>query len=55
MARDVLNALCPLADLFLRTISGGSLYYQPSYAEKETKFREVKQISRDHKDRKWQS
>ena len=55
VAGNMLNALCVIADLFLRTISGGSAYYYSGFAEKETEFREVKQISRGHKARKWRS
>lgn len=53
VAGNMLNVLCVI-DLFLRTISGGSYYYS-SFAEKETEFTEVKQISRVHKARKWRS
>lgn len=55
MAGDRINAFCALADLFLRTVSGGSPDYYLSLGEKESKFSEVKQISRGHKARKWQS
>lgn len=55
MAGDRINAFCALADLFLRTVSGGSPDYYLSLGEKESKFSEVKQISRGHKARKWRS
>lgn len=55
MAGDRINAFCALPDLFLRTVSGGSPDYYLSLGEKEIKFSEVKQISRGHRARKWQS
>ena len=40
-AGDRINAFCALADLFLRTVSGGSPDYYLSFGQKETKFSEV--------------
>lgn len=49
----MLNALGATADFLLRTISGRSSSYHPLFAEKKTKFRDVKHMSRNHGARKF--